>query len=634
MKHFYMTLCLLAYAVFGTFQLNAQNGEYEFKGRVMNAEHQAIPLATVLIKQDTTQQVLHGVAASVEGFFSVKLSSPGDYFVEIRSIGYKSLTQKVRIDEVVTEHDFILQENAIELSETVIVAKFSKLEPNGNTKVKFKGNPIIKGKSMAQVLRYVQGLEVHGNSLLINGKTKNLIYLGNRLITPQQLYAIPPTMIESIELIPNPGVSYGKEANEGGVLVVTLRKEEGVIGTATLPIQLDVNGLVDIVPSVSLQYQRGKFTLYNTLLGGHGRYRIEYEHKDAYEGLAELIKSSTKIRTKENLITDDIGAQYRINDHHLVNVFGGVSYDKYNRMHTSARENAGRSLEQEQDLSSLNLSGGIGYLGKFNVAQGATLSGTVSYSDSQSNTKNRYNYDSESQADMEGRLFYLAFNPKASIKLKGNQSISTGVIYNYGEDKNKTDGIQSQALSQLIKREYRIRGFDFAPYAEYSKYFERLFLQVGLRYQTTKVMYEDLLNANQDYNVTHRGIYPNVMMQYLISREKSRALQFAYRHFFSLPNYGYYSPFATYSRENFYSIGNQRLKQEVFDEAELDYYFNQDLNFTYRIQHGRNLIQLMTYEDKRGPNLFFTQPENVGTRWQHYLAGAYKKWLLPFRRQQ
>ena len=38
---------------------------------------------------------------------------------------------------------------------------------------------------------------------------------------------------------------------------------------------------------------------------------------------------------------------------------------------------------------------------------------------------------------------------------------------------------------------------------------QRLYLQAGLRYQTTVVHYRDLLNAQNDYTVPNRGLYPN-----------------------------------------------------------------------------------------------------------------------------
>ncbi len=118
----------------------------------------------------------------------------------------------------------------------------------------------------------------------------------------------------------------------------------------------------------------------------------------------------------------------------------------------------------------------------------------------------------------------------------------------------------------------------------------------------------------------------------MLNPEKASGIALAYRHFFSLPNYGYYSPIATYLTKNLYSIGNQRLRQETFDEAEVNYYLNRDWQFTYRVRYGRDIIQIMTYRDEGTPNLFYTQPNNVGSRWSHYASATFNKTLFPFWR--
>ena len=161
---------------------------------------------------------------------------------------------------------------------------------------------------------------------------------------------------------------------------------------------------------------------------------------------------------------------------------------------------------------------------------------------------------------------------------------------------------------------------------------QRLYLQAGVRYQTTVMNYRDRLNTQNNYTVPNHGIYPNILLQYMINPAKASGIGLAYKHTFSLPNYGYYSPLATYQTKNLYSIGNQQLKQETFDEAEVNYYLNRDWQLTYRISYGRNIIQIMTYKDQSAPELYYTQPSNVGTRWNHYTSVTFNKSLFPFWR--
>ena len=113
--------------------------------------------------------------------------------------------------------DFTLEENSVELSEVQEVAKHTKLQSNGNIRVQFKGNPVIKGKSMLEALRFIPSVEVSGNQLLLNGKEDNLLYIGDQQFTLQQLNSIPTSMIDHIEVVPNPGVSLGQQI-KGGII--------------------------------------------------------------------------------------------------------------------------------------------------------------------------------------------------------------------------------------------------------------------------------------------------------------------------------------------------------------------------------------------------------------------------------
>uniref|UniRef100_UPI00262E9F1D outer membrane beta-barrel protein n=1 Tax=uncultured Porphyromonas sp. TaxID=159274 RepID=UPI00262E9F1D len=288
---------------------------------------------------------------------------------------------------------------------------------------------------------------------------------------------------------------------------------------------------------------------------------------------------------------------------------------------------------QGYDQRILNLNGGVSYAAQLAVCEGLGIASTVSYSHSQSDGSAYYSTNEGELAESKSRTHYLTFHPRATLVFAGGNQLTGGFSYNYGLDDNDAGGVSNSTLSQIIHRQFSILCFDLSPYLEYSKMLtQRLYLQAGLRYQTTVVHYRDLLNAQNDYTVPNRGLYPNLLLQYMLNPAKASGIGVAYRHFFSLPNYGYYSPVATYLTKNLYSIGNQRLKQETFDEAEVNYFLNRDWQFTYRVRYGRNIIQIMTYQDESAPDLYYTQPSNVGSRWSHYASGTFNKSLFPFWR--
>ncbi len=612
----------------------AQEGiTYELKGTISANGGEPIVGATITLRRDSTATILTGAVSNTYGDYTLRVPVYGTYVLEIRNVGYKTLWQEVMIDQSITQYDFTLEENIIELSEVAVVAGYTKLKSNGNIRVQIKGNPVAKGKSMSEALRFVPSVEVSGNQLLLNGKEDNLIYIGDQQVTLQQLNSIPTSMIDHIEVVPNPGVSLGKHI-KGGIIYITLRAEAGLLGSVSLPMQFDQNGFVDAMPSLFLQYSKASVSLYNALRGGIGYYTTHYERQDKYQREASsLVTTMSESKKRDYALLDNFGVKYQINKQHTLGCFGGVMYD-HPKEETIHQDGTGQTLlTQGDNVSSLNLNLGVSYAARLSLCEGMTINSSLSYSHSQNNGSTRYSTNEGELAQSQSKTHYLSFHPKASLTFGGGNQISGGISYNYALDDNKTAGLNSSTLSQIINRQFTISGFDVSPYIEYSKMLsQHLYLQAGLRYQITVMQYRDMLNPQNDYTMPNYGFYPNLLLQYMLNPEKASGIALSYRHFFSLPNYGYYSPIATYQTKNLYSIGNQRLKQETFDEAEVNYYLNRDWQFTYRVRYGRDIIQIMTYRDEGTPNLFYTQPNNVGSRWSHYASATFNKTLFPFWR--
>lgn len=628
MKKLLLTLMLVMLCL----SLGAQEASYELRGFVATSDGTPIPGATLTLKSDSADTQLLGTVSDARGKYRFTLSKAGTYRMEVRFIGYKTLSEEITIAQPKTEKNLTLEENVIELSEVQVVAKHTKLQPNGNIRVRFKGNPVTKGKTMSEVLRFVPGVEVHSNQLVINGKEDNLIYIGDQAITPEQLNAIPPSMVDHIEVIPNPGGTFGKHI-KGGILMITLKEQEGLLGSVSLPVQFDELGVVDVGPVLFLQYQKAKVSLYNTLRGGGGRYTTIYERQDRYESDAVPTITTAESEKKEYAVLDNFGLRYQINKQHALGAFGGVTYSCPKKETINRNEQKEPILTQGYRLQSLNLNGGVSYQGRLNVYEGMTIASTLTYSHSRDNSGAYYVMNSDENAQSTNRRHYLSFHPRASLTFAGGHTLAAGIAYAYGSDYNEATGIGNPLLAQLREQRFTLSGFDFSPYVEYSKMLtKQLYLQAGLRYQTAIMHYRDALNQKLDYTVPNRGLYPNLLLQYMINPEKASGIGLAYRHFFSLPNYGYYSPVATYQTANLYSIGNRQLRQETFDEGELNYYLNRDWSFTYRVRYGRHIVRIMTYRDESASDLFYTKPDNVGTQWAHYASAGFSKTLFPFWR--
>ena len=219
MKYF----CILTFLAFlFSIQVSAQEGSYELKGTISTKDQIAVPAATITLRRDTTERAFTGAVSQADGSYTLEVAKPGTYFVEIRCIGYKTLRRTLIIDQPATQYNFELSENPEELSELEVMSKYTRFSPGGATRIEFKGNPITRGKSMAEALRFVRGVEVNGNNLFINGKEDNQIILNGQTITLQQLNTIPTSMIDHIDVIPSRVVPMACKI-KGGAILVTLR---------------------------------------------------------------------------------------------------------------------------------------------------------------------------------------------------------------------------------------------------------------------------------------------------------------------------------------------------------------------------------------------------------------------------
>ena len=320
-----------------------QESSCELKGTITSAGGEAITGATITLQSDTTATTLTGAVSNAQGTYELRLTACGTYLIEVRCIGYKTQQQRVTIAQPTTQLDFTLEENSVELSEVQVVAKHTKLQSNGNIRVQFKGNPVTKGKSMSEALRFIPSVEVTGNQLLLNGKEDNLIYIGDQQITLQQLNSIPTSMLDHIEVVPNPGVSLGQQI-KGGIIYITLRTEAGLLGSVSLRTQFDQRGFVDGMPSLFLQYTKAGVSLYNTLRGGGGRYTTLYERQNKYQGEASsLVTTMSDSKRREYAVLDNFGVKYQINKQHTLGIFGGVMYNRP-KAETLLEDGAGQTL--------------------------------------------------------------------------------------------------------------------------------------------------------------------------------------------------------------------------------------------------------------------------------------------------
>ena len=186
-------------------------------GRVVDAEHQALPGATIMVEDLHT-----GVTSDVNGFYTLPNMKPGTYKVKVSYVGYSPKTYVIKLVGKNVERNIVLSEGN-ELKEVVVNGAFygqrkalqMQKENMGVTNVvsadqvgKFPDSNI--GDALKRInginVQYDQGEarfgQVRGTSADLTSVTVN----GNRMPSAEgdtrnvQLDLIPADMIQTIEV--------------------------------------------------------------------------------------------------------------------------------------------------------------------------------------------------------------------------------------------------------------------------------------------------------------------------------------------------------------------------------------------------------------------------------------------------
>lgn len=496
------------------------------------------------------------------------------------------------------------------LDEVTVVAKHVRMKRNGEIEVNLSNNPIAKTKTMLEMLNFVKGVKADDSGVSIYGREGTIIYIENRRASVKELQAIPASMIKKVIVSPHAATRHGSQAS-GGVIRVMLKDQVGLLGSVTERLQMDKNGFVDNGLSPTIFFKQGRHALFSSLTAGYGRYLVEREQKSVSSDDVSL--TSTRTKNKDFLIKENLSYTYNFSEKNFLNIFTGIDFNHFRSRLNSHTESS--LLDIASKSKPVGYNAGLQYRQYLGKKTDSYVNMKYTYSGNKSkNTKSYLSDDERSDQTSEKHFNYHQLHPMVSLSFKHNQELEAGVRLNFLNDNNDNQGVRIFSLDQLTDLKYRLKGIDFNPWIEYSKTLgENLYLRLGLIYYRGRLKYEDRLKGNV-YRTRQNGLFPNVLLQWMINQQTGRGLTVAYRHDYSMPNYGYYNPEPIYVSKNFYSIGNFSLKKATFDTAEMNFHLNSNWTFTLRAEWWRNIIRIMTHQSETDKNVYYTIPENVGKR--------------------
>lgn len=243
MRIYFKIVLIIACSICSMETLMAQPGNgaaVSITGKIIDSvAHTPVMYATItLIKRDSA---IGSAYSGEEGTFSMQVQQPGEYMLEITSVGYRvrQLIISLHAGSITfSTGNIILVKSSKNLQEITVTGRKKLIELRPGMLIYNAENDLsLKGGTAADVLRKapVLNVDAQGNvslrgsrnlKILIDGK-----YSGQIARSPADaLNMMPANIIRSVEVITTPSAKYDAEGAAGVINIITKKSRQSVSG--------------------------------------------------------------------------------------------------------------------------------------------------------------------------------------------------------------------------------------------------------------------------------------------------------------------------------------------------------------------------------------------------------------------
>ncbi|MCB0545019.1 MAG: TonB-dependent receptor, partial [Saprospiraceae bacterium] len=616
--------------------LFAQTTAVEVSGKVVDhRSRQPIEYATVIVKDNNTQEALAGVTTGADGSFQVATDAK-DFYVEVSFLGFETQT----IDAITTADGkaalgvIDLSENSKALDEVVVRAEKSTTEFKLDKRVFNVGKDLSStGASALEVLNNVPSVNVNiegqvslrgstGVQILINGKPSVIASeSGNALGT------ITADMIEQIEVITNPSAKHDAEGTSGIINIIIKKEErEGINGSASINIGTPHNHSAGL----SLNRRTEHFNLFSQL--GAGYRELPQQSRNTNRDLignTTIFSEGTEYRN-ETFFNFILGTDYHINEYNVLTLSGNFAYeieDQPSRTTFSIPDNSGAIASEwyrteTTEATNPKYQYELQYKKQFRDKEEHTLLfsavGNFFGKDQSSEFENINITGNDAANDQHTRTNFKegrhTFNVDYTKPFSEKWTLETGAQYLLNDVSNdfavsdliNGDLVQNENLTNIFEYTQNVLGVYGTGAYEGKKWG----VKAGLRVENTD-LHTFLVNtgATNDRNFTN--LFPTLHTSYKLTERFSMQAGYSRRIF--RPRLWDLNPF--FNIRNNYSVrtGNPDLLPEFTDSYELSsiYIFGQlSLNASLYYRYTTDVVERVSSFEN---NVNTVMPLNIGT---------------------
>ena len=621
------TILMALMVLFTAFTASAQR--LSVSGRVVDGEAQPITYASVALTQN--DKLITGCTSDIDGKFSLEANA-GNYELVISFIGYEYYKQTLALTESEDLGDITLTESSEQIEEVVVTSQLIRREADRFV-VDVANSPLAMGKDGEELLKSSPGVWIQDDKISINGSSGSKIYLNDREVKLDDaqliayLRSLSANDIQRIEVIPQSGADYDA-ASSGGIIKITTKKrlDSGLMGSASLTAH-GGKGAYTVMPSVSLNYNRGKLNAYGRAWAGLSNDdRTSTEHTDYTSGT--IIDAASDMDEDSQWGGANVGVVYDINDKHSLgaevqyNYYGSSSINNTWTEHTLAdittRTDGNYKSRGDNHMTTATLN----YIYKLDD-KGSVLKLIGDYAYSNSPNRNNY-FDREIdpitllQRDSTYRDNTLSLNQlgTATIALEKVLSpkvtLKAGVKYTYNNNSHAADYeyLNGESWRTNTDKSYDI-GFTEnigAAYVIASAKLGRVSLVGGLRGE-----YTNFQDRAGDIKQNYFDLFPNANVSFALTKDYAYSLIAQYARTITRPSFWALSPNETKISEYMIQRGNPNLKPSYENSVSVTAVLKYKYTITLGMKIVENAIQQATIVDADNPELLIFQTINYPT---------------------
>jgi outer membrane receptor protein involved in Fe transport len=558
------------------------------KGKVcLEKDKSPVQFASVGLVKLPDSTMITGVITLTDGGYLLEKVKPGDYFIRVSFVGYKTNGKKVVVEagnaEVAVDTIF-LAETTASLNEVTVVGERLKGKEMVDRTV--YAIPSVVSKSAINgydLLKKIPQVNVDfQNNVTLNGSSNFIIQVDGRQRDKEYLARILPSDIETIEIISNPSGKY--EGNIDGVISIILKKEARYGMNGNVGLYIKPFNKITSQATGSLDYSLGKITFYVTALNISQSLNISTTNESRFTTIDSTISLSGNGGIKVTMSTINSGFDYYMNDKN------SLSFNfSYKPIHQDVDLSNETFLYKNNiplnTISSLTFNGvksdetsaSLFYKKSFkNPVQEFTAENT--YYNFKSNEENdftntRYLYNSTSVLDTYVRL-------EDNLNERNYYSAKLNYVQPIGMSAKIETGYQ--LYYQQLSYDFKINNQESNNLFEYAEL--RNSVYSGVTYNLKKVGFQAMLRLENSHikadSVKHPNyscFLPSVNLQYKFTA--SHNLKFTYNRRINRPGIYDMNPYYRIDQNYSVSQGNPDLKPDYRDRLQLTYTWNFGSNF-------------------------------------------------------